>query len=128
MTAHHRIATGALITLCVGLAAAAAPPQIAKIAVPTLQTGAVTTLTIEGTDLTPNPRILLPVPIAAQTVKDGATAAKVQIEVKLADQAPPGVYQLRIACDKGISNPVGVEIDDLPPQAFGPQVDRKSVV
>src|SRR5262249_15802990 len=66
----------------------------------------------------------LPVPIAAQSVKDGATATRVQIEVTLAADVPTGVYQLRVANDKGISNVAGVEIDDLAPQAFVPQVAK----
>jgi hypothetical protein len=106
----------------------AAPPQMTKIAMPTLQSGASTTLVIEGTDLVPNPRILLPVPIVSQTVKEGAAANKLQIEVKLAADVPPGVYQMRLANDKGISGPIGIEIDDLPQQPFGPQVGPLPVV
>ena len=57
---------------CSCSSAAGASPQITKISMPTLQAGGVTTLIIDGTDLGPNPRLILPVPIAEQTVKDGA--------------------------------------------------------
>lgn len=128
MTIHRAVAGVGLLALCmVVLPADAAPPQVTKIAVPTLQSGATTTLVIDGTELTPNPRVLLPVPIASQTVKEGAAANKLQIEVKLAADVPPGIYQLRIANDKGISNPVGIEIDELPQQVFGPQVAQLPV-
>jgi hypothetical protein len=112
------------LLLCFVLPALSAPPQIAKLAPPTLPTGAATTLVMDGTDLGPNPRVILPVSIAEQTVKPGATAGKVQIEIKLAADVPPGVYPLRIASDKGISAPVGIEVDPLPQQPFGPQVAK----
>jgi len=111
-----------LFSLCLLLPAAAAPPQVTKIAVPALQSGATTTLTIEGTDLLPNPRIHLPVAIAEQRVKDGATDKKVQIEVQLAADVPAGVYPLRLGSDKGISSPVGIEVDAQALTPFGPQI------
>ena len=79
MNLPRRLAFVALVLLAAVFTAEAAPPQIAKIAVPTLQAGGTATLVIDGTDLTPNLRILLPVPIAEQKVKDGATDKKVQI-------------------------------------------------
>jgi hypothetical protein len=116
--------TAALLAFAMTLLpAAAVPPQITKVA-PTLQTGAATTLVIDGTELLPNPRLVLPVPIATQTVKDGATATRVQIEVKLADGAATGVHALRLANDKGISAAVPIEIDEVPPQPFAPQIAK----
>jgi hypothetical protein len=116
-----RLAASAVLALCSCLPAAAAPPQVARVTPPALQAGATTLLTVEGTDLAPNPRLLLPVPLAGQTVKDGATPTRVQIEVKLAD-VPPGVYPLRLATDQGVSAAAGVAVDDLPSQPLGPQV------
>lgn len=122
MQSRRILAGVALVVVAAAFSVEAAPPQIAKLAVPTLQTGGTATLVIEGTDLTPNLRIVLPVPIAEQKIKDGATDKKVQIDVKLADNVPPGVYQLRVANDKGISTPVAVEIDASAPLPFAPQV------
>ena len=115
-----------ILTALIGLWSAApltwaAPPQITRIAAPSLMAGSTTTLTIEGTNLTPNPRIVLPLPIASQTLKGPATANRVQLEVKL-DRVSPGFYPLRLACDHGISNPVIVALDSLPQQPFGPEV------
>jgi hypothetical protein len=106
----------------------AAPPVVAKISLQTLQSGGTTTITIEGTDLAPNPRILLPFPIAAQSVKDGATDKKVQLDVKLANDVAPGIYQMRVGSDKGISNPMVVEVDTLPQQTLVPQTAQLPVV
>jgi hypothetical protein len=103
------------------------PPQVSRVTAPALQPGATTTLVVEGTDLIPAPRVLLPVLIASQAVKDGATATRVQIELKLAVNVPTGAYHLRIATDKGISNATGIEIDDMPQAAFGPQAGKLPV-
>src|SRR5262245_47223661 len=113
MTSFLRIFTATLVVFWVVTPASAAPPQITRVTMPALQIGASTTLIIEGTDLTPNPRVVMPVPITAQTVKEPSMPNRVQIDVKLADKAPAGVYLLRLGNDKGISNPVSVEIDDL---------------
>jgi hypothetical protein len=103
---------------------ATAAPQISNLSLRGLQTGATTRLTIDGTDLLPNPRIVLPVPLTAQMVKAGATANRIEIEVTLPAQVPPGMYQLRVANPKGISNAVLIGIDDLAQLPFGPQVSR----
>ena len=122
MPSHLPRASGVVLGLLLVLPAAAAPPQVAKLTQPALQSGAVTTILVEGTDLGPNPRVVLPVPIAEQRVKDGATDKKVQIEVKLAADVPSGVYPMRIGSDKGVSLPVAVEIDPQPLTPFGPQI------
>ena len=124
MRAFIRLAAGVCAVLAVVLSAAAAPPQITKLSVSTLQVGGTTTLIIDGTDLEPNPRIILPVPIAEQKVKTGGTAKKLQIELKLADNVPSGVYQLRLANDQGISSPINVELDAMPQQPFAAQVAK----
>jgi hypothetical protein len=117
-------AAGTLLALWAVVSTTAAPPQVARVSSLSLQTGTVNTLVIDGTDLGPNPRIVLPVPIESQTVKDGATPTKVQIEVKFAADVLPGIYQMRLASDKGISGPIVVEIDNEPAVPFGPQVAK----
>jgi hypothetical protein len=123
MTSTLRLFTAILVGFWIVTPALAAPPQISRVTVPALQIGASTTLIVEGTELTPNPRIVLPVPIVAQTVKEPSMPNRVQIDVKLADKIPGGVYMLRLGNDKGISNPVSVEIDDLP-QPFVPKIEK----
>lgn len=110
----------ALLVLAAGSISAA--PQITGLSLRGLQTGATTTLTIDGANLLPAPRLLLPIPIAKQEVAPGATAQRVQIAVTLAAEVSPGIYPLRIATSDGISQPLMIGIDSLPQQPFAPQV------
>src|SRR5262249_14690814 len=77
-----------------------------------LRAGATTTLTIEGNQLLPTPRILLP-GIQTQTLKPGANPQRIQLDVQLAKDIAPGMYALRLANELGISNSVVVDIDGL---------------
>jgi hypothetical protein len=119
------VAAGALILLgpTPGMAPAAAP-QISNVTLRGLQRGAITTLTIEGSDLLPDPRLLLAVPIASQAIKEAATPKRVDIEVTLSPNISSGIYQLRLANTKGVSNPALISIDDLEQPRFGPQIAR----
>jgi hypothetical protein len=103
---------------------AAAAPQIRNLSLRGLQTGATTSLIIEGSDLLPEPHLLLPVPIASETVKRGATAQRIEIAVTLADTVSPGLYRLRLANPKGVSNPIVIGIDDLAQLPFTPHIAR----
>ncbi len=105
----------------------ASPPQISSISLHGFQVGTATSITIEGTDLLPDPRIVLPLPHMAQVIKDGATPSRVQIEVKLPEITPIGLYQLRVANPKGISNPVVIGVDDLMQIPFTAQITRLPV-
>lgn len=111
---------GAAFLLLAGTAVAGAP-TISSISLRGLQTGATTTLAIDGGDLLLEPRLVLPVPIAKQSVRAGATAQHVEIEVSLAADVPPGIYNLRLATAGGISNPVLVGIDSLAQLPVAPQ-------
>jgi hypothetical protein len=102
----------------------AAAPQIDKLSLRGLQTGATTTITMEGTDLLPEPRLLLSVPVAAQTVKKGSNPHRLEMDVMLAGSVSPGIYQLRLANRKGISNPVAIGIDDLEQVPFASPIAR----
>ena len=106
MAWHVRLTLIVIGPWLVAQSAAAAPPQITRITAPALKISSTTTLVIDGTNLAPNPRIVLPLPIASQTLKGSATASRVQVEVKL-DKVAPGVYPLRIASDQGILQPGG---------------------
>jgi hypothetical protein len=107
-----------------GTKALAAAPQIGNLGPHGLQTGATTTLTIDGSGLLPAPRLLLPVPVTAQVLKPGATANRIEIAVTLPAQVPPGLYPLRVATTKGVSNAVILGIDDLAQIPFAAQVAK----
>jgi hypothetical protein len=72
--------------------------------------------------LLPEPHLLLPVPIASETVKPGATPQRVAIEVTLSDTVSPGLYPLRLANPKGVSNRIVIGIDDLAQVPFAPDI------
>lgn len=106
---------------------ASAAPEIRNLSLRGLQTGATTTVTIDGEGLLPAPRVLLSVPIANQVVKEGATPSRVEIEITLAGDVPPGIYMLRVANAGGISDAVAVGIDDLPEQPVAEKLDQLPV-
>ena len=89
-----------------------------------LQAGGVTTLVIEGSELLPDPRIFLSAPVARQTIKDGATPQRLEVEFLLDGQTPAGIYLLRVASASGISDAVALGVDNLPQIPFAPQVPR----
>jgi hypothetical protein len=101
--------------------ASAAPPTITNLSARGLSFGT-STLTVSGSDLLPEPRLVLPIPIASQKLKDGATANQVQIELTLDASLPPGIYPLRLATAQGVSAAVAVGVDALREQAFSPEI------
>ncbi len=114
---------------CVGLYlsavhchAASAPPTITELPVRGLQVGGTTTITIQGTELLPAPRIVLPVPILRQELQPGGTAERIEVEVELSGQVSPGMLPLRIQTAAGISNSVLIGVDRLAEQEFQSEV------
>src|SRR5438105_1167524 len=117
------LATFSLGTLAIlSVTPALAAPQIGNVSLRGLQIGATTTLSIDGTDLLPSPKILLQIPNISQTLKPGATANRCQLDVTLPTQTPAGMYHLRIANAKGVSNAILIGVDDLIQVPFAAQV------
>jgi hypothetical protein len=108
-------------------AAATAAPQVTNVTPRGLQTGATTTLVIDGSELMPDARLVLPFPVAGQAVKPGSTAARLVVDVTLADSVPAGIYSLRVANPQGISNAVLIGVDDLPQVALNGPVAKLPV-
>src|SRR5262249_17575587 len=104
-----------------------AAPQIKYLSLRGLRSGGVTTITIDGAELLPSPRLLLPIPIASQAVKPGATANRVELDVTIDRQVSPGFYLLRLANPTGVSNAVVVGVDDLPQLPYVANVDQLPV-
>lgn len=96
-------------------------PAIQNISPRGLQIGGKTVLTIDGADLAADSRLLLPFPVASQTVQPGATNNRLQIEVTLDAGLSPGIYELRLANGGGISPGVAIGVDEAPQQAFAEQ-------
>lgn len=110
----------AIAIALVSIAVADAAPRISQLSLRGLQVGQPTTIVISGSDLQDQPLLLLPVKIASQTVKPGATRQRVEIEVTIDPAAQPGIYPLRIATSKGVSPPVLVGVDSLAQIAAAP--------
>ena len=103
-------------------AAVAAPlraaPAISNLSLRGLTIGQTVSLTIDGSELTADTRIVLPVPITAQTIKPGAMANQVTIDLTIDNAASPGLYLLRVATKNGISNPLAIGLDRLQQSPF----------
>lgn len=99
-----------------------AAPKIQSLSVRGLQIGGTTTIRVTGTELLPNPRLLMSVPIAKQTIKPNATATRVEFDVTLADSVAAGIYNFWVVSDSGASPAAFVAADRLPNIVFGPEV------
>jgi hypothetical protein len=109
------------------LSASAAPPSVRNIDLRGAQIGGTTTLTIDGVDLPTNPKLVMSAPIAAQTVRPNASATRAEIDVTLDSAATPGLYNLFVAGEGGISEKTIVALDRLPQRPFAPAVDALPV-
>ena len=94
-----------------------AEPAIRNLDLHGLQVGGTTTITIDGDDLGPAPRLLLPF-IAQQVLKPAGTAQRASFDVTLAADVVPGYYNLRVVTEGGVSLPVIVGVDRLPQQTL----------
>lgn len=119
-------AAGALLVLG-GAPPLTAAPQIRMATPRGLQTGGRTVLAVDGSDLLPAPRLLLPIPVASQTVRAGATPSRVEWEVALDRGVSPGFYPLRVATANGVSNALVIGIDDLPQIPFAGELAKLPV-
>ena len=121
---HSLLRPTGLCVVIIGLLAARsiAAPTISNLSVRGLQSGAVTTLVVEGAELLPDPKLVLGVPLASQSAKPGATAQRVEFELTLDPAAATGIHQLRLATPGGISNAVPIAVDTLPQAAFAAEI------
>jgi hypothetical protein len=92
---------------------AIAAPSITKLNLRGLQAGSTTNLVIDGTDLLPAPRLVTSLPIASQTVKEGATATRIQLDITLDADVEPGFYNAWLVTDKGVSQRQIIAVDFL---------------
>lgn len=108
----------AILGLAALCASACAAPSIANVAPRGLQIGHSTTLTITGTELTADARLVSEARFSSQTVKAGDEANRIELEVTVDPTTPPGLYAVRLADSSGISSPVMLGVDRLPQRAF----------
>lgn len=104
-----------------------AAPKITNLSLRGLQAGGVTTLVIEGSELSPEPRLLLSTPVAKQAIKEGATPERLEVELTLDGQTPGGIYLLRVASASGVSDAVALGVDNLPQIPFADEITVPTV-
>lgn len=126
---HLRLLAASSLVLVVALAstAVAAAPTVRSLSVRGLQIAGTTTLVFDGAELLPNPRVVMSVPLITQTAKPNSTATRVEIDVTLDDKSPPGLYNLHLATDGGVSERIVVAIDRLPQRPFAASVESLPV-
>jgi hypothetical protein len=105
----------------------AAPPVVTSLDVRGMQIGKVNSLTFTGSNLLPNPRLLTTARLARQTVKDGAKADRVTIEVELAPGTQPSFENWWLVTDQGVSARGILATDSLEQKAFAGKVDSLPV-
>ena len=111
--------------LIVGLVcqpAFARPPEIRSVNVRGFQIGQPTTITIDGVELFPAPRLFLNAQAIEATVDLQSNANRVLFTATLPNETPPGLAQLRLATADGISNSVTVAVDRLPQTVFAESI------
>src|SRR5688572_24489574 len=98
-----RFSFAAVLALSAFVTAAHAAPTVTSISLRGLQAGGTTTITLQGSDLLTDPKLMAPFAITKQEVLPNATNQQVQIQVTLDASVSPGIYPLRLASGKGIS-------------------------
>lgn len=97
-------------------------PTITRLSVRGFQAGSTTTVVIDGTDLLPSPRLISSARISSQTLKPGATAANIKIDVTIDAATEPGFYNVWLVTDKGVSPIQVFAVDSLPQLPLSKQV------
>lgn len=99
-----------------------AAPAISNLSLRGLTIGQPVSLTLDGSELSNDSRVVLPVPIASQTMKPGAKPNQITLEITVDAAAAPGIYLLRVSSKSGISNALAIGLDRLPQAAFAESI------
>lgn len=105
-----------LVTVLVANASVSAAPFIEEVDPPVLQRGAVTRVTLRGTDLRQAVGVWtsLPTSPVSSTIVAPSEMTEVTLDISVPDDAPLGMHGLRLATQSGLSNVHIVLIDELP--------------
>ncbi|MFO0872261.1 MAG: hypothetical protein U0935_25315 [Pirellulales bacterium] len=104
-----------------------AAPTVGPASLRGLTIGGSTTVVIEGSELGPQSRLLLPWPQATSTLLPDATPQRCAFQITLPGEVAPGIYDLRVANESGVSNAVPVGVDRLPQLPWTPQIETLPV-
>jgi hypothetical protein len=105
------------------VASSFAAPEITGLSLRGIRIGGITSLVIDGNQLSADTKLLLGVPIELQTVKPGATDKRIEIDVKLSEKVSSGLYYVRAVNDGGLSNSVPVGVDWLSESTLSERVE-----
>ena len=95
-------------------AAVSPRPTITTTTLHGFEAGHSTRLTISGSNLQPNPKLVLPGVSLEQKVLAGSNAGRLNVEVTLPGDCPLGRFPLFVETDQGVSLPIRMAIDTLP--------------
>ena len=109
-----------------GLASATAP-VVSGVDLRGLEIGRVTRLTLTGTDLLPNPRLLTTAKVKNQTLLPGGKPERIVLEVELEEASQPGLENWWLVTDGGVSSRSLLATDALPQKLFSEKVDSLPV-
>jgi len=104
------------IGLSLTIPAMAAPPQISNMAPLGVQRGSATELSMSGSNLTGNPRLIAPFRFQVErpSAEAKSDASNWKIKLAVAPDVAVGVYPIRVQTDDGISNPFLLAVGQLP--------------
>lgn len=100
-----------------------AEPTIRTVTPRGLVIGEETLLTIEGTELTPEPRLVLEIPGATATLEGEPQANKATYRVQLPSTVSAGHYPIRVVSGTGLSAATTVGVDLLREATFGESIE-----
>ena len=113
-----------LIALCILTSPAlAGEPTLRNLNLRGIEIGAATTVVVDGDELGTAPRLLLPF-ATGQQLKAGSTDKQATFEIVPDANVVPGLYQLRVMTDGGVSLPVVIAVDRLPQRPFAVAIER----
>lgn len=95
----------------------AAPPKITRLTVRGFQAGGTTRVSVQGTSLDADAKLILGAPVKSQERVGKSTATSAEFDVTLDAGVPTGVYHLRVRTADGLSPAELVTVDGLPQQA-----------
>jgi len=100
-------------------------PTVSQVTPRSLTVGKPAVVVVEGAELSGDLRLLSAggVVISGQTVRPGATANRVEVEVTLAPESGVGIVPFRVATGSGVSTPVELAVDHLPTVPWNAKVE-----
>ncbi len=125
------------------VASAAAVPTITATSVHGLQAGTTTRITVSGTNLAPDPRLIVPDVMLEQKLLPGANANRFTVDVTVPGHVPLSWMPIFVETANGVSSPFPIAIDTLPqldanattlekpatlPAAFSGQITGSNIV